>query len=66
MINPFKILNNNRYTLNDRTIVIEEVVSSDIAWYYLDEWLKYQPNFPNLHNSSKWWLMIHAKKYKFS
>ena len=66
MINPFNISNNKRYTLDDRTIIIVEVVSSNVTWYYLDELWKYQPKNPNLHNSSKWWLMLHAQKYKFS
>lgn len=66
MINPFNISNNKRYTLDDRTIIIVEFVSSNVTWYYLDEWWKYQSNNPNLHNSSKWWLMLHTQKYKFS
>ena len=66
MINPFNISNNKRYTLDDRTIIIVEVVSSNVAWYYLDEWWKYQPKNPKLYRSSKWWLMLHAQKYKFS
>ena len=66
MINPLKISSNKRYTLDGRTIIIEEVVSSNVSWYYLDEWWPTQPRFLNLHNSSKWWLMLHAQKYKFS
>ena len=66
MINPFNISNNKRYTLDDRTIIIVEFVSSNVTWYYLDEWWKHQSNNPNLHNSSKWWLMLHGQKYKFS
>ena len=65
MINPFKISKNNRYTLNDRTIIIEDISKFGVVWYYLDEWWKYQPIKINLHNSSKWWIMLHAQKYKF-
>ena len=66
MINPFKISKNKRYTLDNKTIVIEEVISKDIAWYYLDEWWNNQIKKPHLHYSTKWWLMMNAQKYKFN
>ena len=66
MINPFNIHKNKRYILDGRTIIIEDVLQSSVVWYDLNEWWKYQPKNPNLHNSSKWWLMLHAQKYKFS
>ena len=65
MINPFTISNNKRYTLDNKTIVIEEAISKDIAWYYLDEWWKKQIKIPQLHYSTRWWLMMHAQKYKY-
>jgi len=66
MINPFNISNNKRYTINNRTIIIEEVHLFRIAWYYLDEWWKKQPRIINLHKSNKLSLMLKAEKYKYS
>ena len=66
MINPFKkIKQNSRWTIDDMTIVIYEVSSSYIAYYYLSEWWNNQTIYPHLFYISKWKFILKAKKYKF-
>lgn len=66
MINPFNISSNDRYTLNGRTIIIEEVLTFSVIWYYLDEWWNRQKIYPNLHKTSKINIMLLAEKYKYA
>ena len=66
MINPFNIYKNKRYTLGDRTIIIEDVLQSSVVWYDLNEWWKFQPIKPKLNESKKFWFIMRAQKYKFS
>ena len=66
MINPLRISNNSRFTLNGRTIIVEKVLPFNVMWYYLDEWWKRQPRILNLHKSPIFWFMIRAQKYKFN
>ena len=66
MINPFGISTNKRYTLDNRTIIIEEVQLFNVAWYYLDEWWIRQKIYPNLHKSNIISLMLKAEKYKYN
>ena len=63
MINPFIIKNNSRYTLNNRTIIVEEVHLFSVAWYYLDEWWKTQPRKVNLHKTNRLFFMLNANIY---
>ena len=65
MINPFKISNNSRFTLNSRTIIVEKVLPFNVMWYYLDEWWKYQPIIFHLHNTPIFWFMLRVQKYKY-
>ena len=66
MINPFNIYKNKRYTLDGRTIIIEDVLQSSVVWYDLNEWWKFQPIKPKLNESKKFWFIMRAQKYKFS
>ena len=66
MINPFNIHKNKRYTLGGRTVVIEDVLQSNVVWYDLNEWWKFQPIKPKLNESKKFWFIMRAQKYKFS
>ena len=65
MINPFKISNNSRFTLNGRTIIVEKVLPFNVMWYYLDEWWKFQPIIFHLHNTLIFWFMLRVQKYKY-
>jgi hypothetical protein len=66
MINPFNIHKNKRYTLGGRTIIIEDVLESDVIWYDLNEWWKIQTKEPKLQETKKFWFILKAQKYKFS
>ncbi len=66
MINPFNIYKNKRYTLGGRTVVIEDILQSNVVWYDLNEWWKFQPIKPKLNESKKIWFIMRAQKYKFS
>ena len=65
MINPFKISNNSRFTLNGRTIIVEKVLPFNVMWYYLDEWWKFHPIIFHLHNTLIFWFMLRVQKYKY-
>ena len=47
MINPFNIHKNKRYTLGGRTVVIEDVLQSNVVWYDLMNGGKYKQK--NIH-----------------
>ena len=66
MINPFNIHKNKRYTLGGRTIIIEDVLESNVIWYDLNEWWKIQTKEPKLQETKKFWFILKAQKYKFS
>jgi hypothetical protein len=66
MINPFNIHKNKRYTLGGRTIIIKDVLESDVIWYDLNEWWKIQTKEPKLQETKKFWFILKAQKYKFS
>ena len=66
MINPFNIDKNKRYTLGGRTIIIEDVLESNVIWYDLNEWWKIQTKEPKLQETKKFWFILKAQKYKFS
>ncbi len=66
MINPFNIHKNKRYTLGGRTVVIEDVLESNVIWYDLNEWWQKQTKEPKLHEAKKFWFILKAQKYKFS
>lgn len=64
MINPFNIRETNRYTYNDRTVVVWKIENRQIQWYYLDEFT--YTSSMNLHVNSKLWFVLNMKKYKFA
>lgn len=65
MINPFKIKINKRYTLNNKTVIVESFTRKKVVYYYLVEWQKTQPIRPILVESGMIWFIFNAKKYKF-
>ena len=65
MINPFTIYKGKRYTLDGKTIIIEEVLLSNIIWYDLCKWWNNQNELPILNNSPKFWFIMNAQKYKY-
>ena len=66
MINPFNIHKNKRYTLGGRTIIIEDVLESNVIWYDLNEWWKIQTKEPKLQETKKFWFILKTQKYKFN
>lgn len=65
MINPFKIKINNRFTHNDRTIIIDRLNLLNVKWYYLDKWWKLQKRFPDLESSNILSFILFMNKYKY-
>ena len=50
MINIFKkIKKNNRYILENRTIIINNINGKTIEYYDFNEWWKYQPIIPKYY-----------------
>lgn len=65
MINPFKIKINNRFSYNDRTIIIDRFNLLNVKWYYLDKWWKFQKRFPDLESSNILSFILFMNKYKY-
>lgn len=66
MINFLKrIKAGNRYTYNDKTIVVDSIELKNIKWYYLLEWWEYQPRVANIHVTPWKTFILKMKKYKF-
>ena len=62
-LKPIKV--GNRYTYNDKTIVVDSIELKNIKWYYLLEWWQTQPKNVNIHIMPWKTFILKMKKYKF-
>ena len=62
MINPFKLIkSNNRFILDNHTIVVENISHYKVKWYDLNEWNKRQPFVPKYNYTNLFKFIFKSK-----